>query len=165
MMFEQITGLMVGALDSLFFPLAVFQPVISLLIFSVIITVLIIVLNRFSVNRTLVKEIKDKMQQIRENLTQAQKQGNKEDTNKYLSELMKTNGEYMRQSIKTMIVSMVVILLFLPWLNYKYASTAVATLPFSIPVIGSSLTWIFWYALVSFTVGWVIKKLLGIDYA
>ena len=164
-MFEQITGLVVKTLDTVFAPIAIFQPIISLLIFSTMITIIIIFLNRLTVNRKLVRELKDKMEEIRENLTRAQKEGNREDVNKFLNELMKINGQYMKYTMRTLIVSMAVIMLFLPWLNFKYGGTAVAILPFSVPILGSSLTWIFWYALVSLTVGWIIKKLLGIEYA
>jgi uncharacterized membrane protein (DUF106 family) len=53
--------------------------------------------------------------------------------------------------------------LFLPWLNYTYEAKVVASLPFDVPFIGHELSWILWYVLVSFTIGWVIRKLFGFD--
>jgi uncharacterized membrane protein (DUF106 family) len=40
---------------------------------------------------------------------------------------------------------------------------AVAELPFNVPMVGSSVDWIFWYILVSFTIGWVVRKVFGFD--
>jgi uncharacterized membrane protein (DUF106 family) len=164
-MFEQITGMMIAAFDVVFSPLSVFSPHVSLLIVSVMLTTIVLLINRFSVNKKLMEEIKHKMEEIRESLTQAQKAGNTEQVNKFLSEMMTTNSQYMRQMLKAMVASIFVLSLFLPWLNYKYSGTVIVKLPFTLPVLGSSLNWIWWYIIVSFAMGWVIKKLLGMDYA
>lgn len=160
-MLEEITGFIVGAFDFVFSPLTVFLPHISLLIIAAFVTLLIVFLNRISVNRKMLKEIKARMQEIRESLTQAQKEGNSEQINKFLAELMKINKDYMKQSLKTMVVSIVVIAIFLPWLRYKYGGMTIAALPFSLPIIGSSLSWIYWYMLVALTIGWVVNRLIG----
>jgi len=33
-----------------------------------------------------------------------------------------------------------------------------------VPFIGTTLDWLLWYILVSLAIGWVIRKLLVIDY-
>lgn len=162
-MFEQITGMLVKSVGTVFAPLAVFNPAISLFIIASFITVLVIVLNRFATNKKAMKEIKERMQDIREQLTAAQKIGDKENIDKFLSEMMSINNEYMKHMYKGLFVSLIVIGIFLPWLKHAYSATAVASLPFSVPLIGSELSWILWYILVSFTMGWVIRKLLGFD--
>jgi uncharacterized membrane protein (DUF106 family) len=121
------------------------------------------VLNRLLTNTKAVKELKDKMQEIREQLTAAQKIGDKENTNKFLNEMMNMNNEFMKHSYKSMLVSLVVIAIFLPWMTSKYGGMTVAALPFDVPFIGSSLNWVLWYVLVSFTIGWVVRKLFGLD--
>jgi uncharacterized membrane protein (DUF106 family) len=164
-MLEQL----INAFDAIFLPLMVLKPHISLIIISAFVTVLVLLINKAFVNTKLIKEIKQKMENIREQLTRAQKEGNTEEANKFLSEMMKTNSEMMRHSFKGMIISLVVLSLFLPWIKHTYEVTykgvAVAKLPFTLPYIGSSLDWILWYILVSLTIGWVIRKLLGVDYA
>jgi len=163
-MFEEITGALIGTFNIVMSPLAVFSPHVSLLIVSLILTSIVLLINKFSINKKLVAELKQKMAEIRENLTQAQKAGNTEEANKFLSEMMKMNNQYMRQTFKAMIISIVILALFLPWLNYKYGGIAIVNLPFEVPVVGTTLSWILWYTLVSFSMGWVIKKLLGIEY-
>jgi len=164
MVFEQL----IAVFDSVFFPLFSLQPHISLLIISSFLTVLMLVINRFTVNKNLVKEIKNKMEETRELLTAAQKENRSEDANKYLNEMMQANSQYMKLTFKTLIISIVIISLFLPWLKHTYEVTykgvPVAKIPFSLPFIGTSFNWLVWYIFVSLTVGWVIRKLLEIDY-
>jgi uncharacterized membrane protein (DUF106 family) len=160
-MFEQL----LTVFDFIFSPFFVFSPVVSLVLVATTLTVIVMAANMLAVNRKAVKEIKDRMEQIRENLTKAQKEGNKEETNKFLSEMMSINSEYMRQTFRAMIISIVIISIFLPWLKYKYDGKFTASLPFNAPIVGSSIGWLLWYFIVSFTVGWIIKKVLGIDYA
>ena len=155
-MFEQL----IVIFDIIFGPLSVFKPHISLLIVSSILTVIVLLLGKLAVNKNLLKEIKTKMEEIKENLAKAQKENNTEQINNFLAEMMKLNGQFMKQNFKSMIISLVVISLFLPWLGAKYGGASVAALPVNIPFIGSSLSWMYWYILVSLAVGWVIRKLI-----
>ncbi len=159
MVFEQI----IGALDLILSPVTILPPYLSLFIVSVFLTILILVLGRVFTNRKLIKEVKDRMEQIRENLTQAQKEGKTDVANEHLKELMKVNNTYMKQTFKLLIISLVIISLFWPWMKFRYEGLTVAALPFSLPVIGTQLGWIGWYILVSFTIGWVLRKVLGDD--
>jgi len=159
MVLEQITGV----IDFVLSPLTIFESHISIVIISLTLTLIIIGLNRIFINKSLVKDIKNKMESIRENLAQAQKTGSKEETQKFLSDLMKTNNEYMKHTFKTLIISIVIISIFLPWLSGKYEGAIVAFLPFALPVIGTGLTWLYWYILVSITIGWVIRKVFGVE--
>lgn len=162
-MFEEITGMLVSGVGFVFAPLAAFNPAVSLFIVSSLITILVIALNRLTTNRKAVKEIKEKMQGIREQMTAAQKLGDKESVNKSLSEMMAVNNEYMKQMYKGLFVSLIVITIFLPWMKFAYGTAAVASLPFEAPFIGSKMDWILWYILVSFTIGWVLRKMLGFE--
>lgn len=160
---------LIAIVNTLFAPLLMLKPHLSLLIISAFLTALVLLINRFTVNREVVRGIKQRMEEIRENLTKAQKEGSQEEANKFLAEMMKTNNEYMKHTFKALIVSIVVLALFLPWLRYTYDVTykgvPVAKLPASVPFIGSNLSWFYWYVLVSFAVGWLIRKGMGVDYA
>jgi len=158
-MFEEITGMVVNAFDFVFWPLSILQPHISLLIVSILLSVVVVIINKFSMDKKVVKGMKDKMSGIRENLTRAQKEGKTEEANKYLASMMEANNEYMKYSFKTMIISIVVLSLFLPWMSHKY-SALVTALPFSLPFIGSQIGWVGWYILASFAIGWVIRKVV-----
>lgn len=137
------------------------EPIITISIFSAFLTLAIILINRFAVNRKLMQDIKSRMVEIREKLSKAQKDGDKENVNKFLNEYMKTNSQYMKQTFKALLISMVVIILFLPALNMKYKEMEVATLPFSLPIIKNKAGWLFWYILVSLALSVVVKKIIG----
>ena len=154
-----------NALAIVFSPLHIFPPIISVMLLSTFLTVLIIILTKVFVNTKVLREIKDEMEKIREQLTLAQKEGNKENADEHLKKMMEVNTKYMQHSLKATIVSIIVLALFLPYLQFKYTGLVVAKLPFGVPFIGNSLSWLYWYVLVSFMVGWVIRKLVGMDYA
>ncbi len=139
-----------------------FKPHILLLIVSSAITIFLFFLNRLLVKKDVLKEIKARMIEIRENLAKAQAAGNNEEMSKYLNELLKVNSEYMRQNLKVLIASMIVILAALPFLNTTFSTMAIS-IPFEVPLIGSKINWSIWYILVSFAVGWAIKRLLEAD--
>lgn len=137
----------------------IFKPHILLLIISSAITLFLFFLNRLLVKKDVLKEIKTRMIEIRENLAKAQASGNNEEINKYLNELLKVNSEYMRQNLKILVVSMLVLIAVLPFISNAFSGMTVS-IPFEIPFIGSKLNWSIWYILVSFSVGWAIKRLL-----
>jgi len=164
-MFENILAPLNTGFSVLFSPLNIFPPIISLLILSSFLTILIIVITKFFVNTKVLREIKDEMEKIREQLTAAQKSNDTESANQFLSKMMETNSKYMKHSFKALIISIIVLSLFLPYLKYKYEGTVIAQLPLNVPFIGNTLSWLGWYILVSFMIGWVTRKVLGMDYA
>jgi uncharacterized membrane protein (DUF106 family) len=154
-----------SALSFVFYPLSLVKPVVALLVISAFITILINLINRFLVNQTLVKQLKKRMEEIREDISKAQKSGDNERANRFVNEMLEINNQYMKQMFKALTVSIVVILLFLPWVQFKYGSVAVARLPMAMPYIGNEVNWFLWYAIVSLAIGWTMRKLLGLEYA
>ena len=155
---------MAAALNFIFSPLNMFAPFISLMIISIFLTLIVMAINKFAVNKKVVKEVKERIEQLRENLTQAQKSGDTENASKFMQEMMKANNEIMKHSFKALIISMVLLFLFLPWIQTRYEGFAVANLPLDVPFIGNKATWIVWYFLISLSVGWVLRKLFEVDY-
>lgn len=171
MVFEQITGMIISALDVAFAPIIAINPVLSLFIVSTVISLLILGINMLLINKNTVKKIKDSMSELREAMTKAQKLGNTEEATKLMNELMKLNSQYFKKTYKSLVVSLVIVFLFLPWVGFRYAELELGV-PFvgysvrsiTIPVLGSEIqAWMVWYILVSFTIGWVLRKLLAID--
>jgi uncharacterized membrane protein (DUF106 family) len=145
-------------LDKIFLPLTAFPPLISLIIFAALLTLLTTFLCRIFTRKNVQAELTRKIEEIRNMLAQAQKEGNKEKTESLLQELMKINNEYLKHSFKLLIISIAVISFFLPWFNFKYQGLAVANLPFALPFFGSKLNWIYWYAFASLIASWLLKK-------
>lgn len=154
-----------SALDLAFYPLTLVKPIIAVLFISALITILITVINRLLVNQTLIKSLKKRMEEIRDDLSKAQKSGESEKANKFLNEMLEINNQYMKQMFKALTVSIIVVILFLPWVQFKYSGITVAKLPMAMPYIGNEMGWFWWYLIVSLSIGWSTRKLLGFDYA
>ncbi|RLI98046.1 MAG: hypothetical protein DRP00_02870 [Candidatus Aenigmatarchaeota archaeon] len=155
-----IVEALISFFDFIFSPFLMLKPHLSLFLVSSLITFLIILINKFCIDKKKVEELKKKMEELRIKVANAQKLGNLEEANKFLNELLKTNTEHLRQSLKALLLTLVLISLVFPWIKYRYGGMSI-NLPFNLPLIGSSFSWFIWYALVSFTVGWILRKLLG----
>jgi uncharacterized membrane protein (DUF106 family) len=143
-------------------PLAVLPPYLSITIVSLMITCLILGVNKFFFRKNVLKDLKDKMEVVRENLMNAQKTGNKSEIDKFLNEMMKINRQFFKHTIKTLVISLIIVSLIIPWLQLKYEKVAyVVILPFNLPFIGSTLNWLYWYFFISLVVGWVLNRLLS----
>jgi uncharacterized membrane protein (DUF106 family) len=166
-MVEELTGFLepVGRfVDPVFAPLTIFPPYIAILILSIILTAAIMGISRLFVNRNLMIQLKEQMENVKEKLNVAQKSGNKEEQTTQLNELMKINSQYMSHSMRIMMVSIVVAILFFPWLGFRYAGISAVELPFAIPIVGwETLDWLGWYIISAFTVGIVMRKIMGSD--
>lgn len=147
--------------NPLFAPLLAFEPHVSLFIFAVILTTIIYGVNKLMINKKVSKEIKDRLATVKENLTKAQKDGKKDEINKFLSEYMAINNQYLKQTFKVMIVTFLVVIVLFPWASTKFSGVTVAQLPFVLPIIGANMGWIAWYILVSITGSWLLRKFIG----
>jgi uncharacterized membrane protein (DUF106 family) len=150
-------------LNPIFWPFTILPPVLAIFFFALFVTLLIILINRTFINKNAVNELKEKMNSLREQLIEMQKQGNLEKAKEILDEITKNNLAYMKHTLKALLISVVAIILILPWVQYTYKDLPVAKIPLSLPYIGSSLNWFIWYFIASLTIGWVIKKLMGWD--
>ena len=152
-------------LDPLYAPITTaLNPVLAILIFSVLVSTVISICYKFLVDPIKAREIKAKVKSVQERLTEAQKKNDSETMNKLMSEAMRNNSEQMRLMTKPMLVSMLMVIVLLPSLNTTYAGLAVS-LPISIPFIGSVLPfgWIGWYFLSSIPFVILTRKLLKVE--
>ena len=157
------TSYIVKGMDLILFPLLSINPALTIFIVAFLTTVFIIGVGRMLMDSKKVEEVKTRSKEIREKILNAQKLGNKAEMEKMVDELFKLNREFMKETVKTLGLSIVVAVLFLPWLSAHYSGMSVANLPISIPFVGNKLNWIYWYALVSFISGFVLTKLIGVS--
>ena len=147
--------------DAVFAPILSFPNYLAILFISLMLSLVLVSLNKVLIKKNIREELKSKMEEVKANLAKAQKEGNKENANKFLDDMMKLHNETMKHTLKATMVSMVVVLAILPWVANRYEGLAVAAVPFEIPLLGSSLTWIYWYILVSITVSWISNRFFG----
>ncbi|MBI2546853.1 MAG: DUF106 domain-containing protein [Candidatus Aenigmarchaeota archaeon] len=149
-------------IDPVFSPLLIFKPHIAIFLFSLILTALIYGLNKLLVNKNVMKEIKEKLAAVKENMNKAQKEGKQDDVNRFLKEYMTINNQHLGQTFKVMIVSFLVLIVLFPWASRQFGSLAgIASLPFYLPFLGNNISWVLWYILVSVTGSWLLRKFIG----
>ena len=106
--------------------------------------------------------MRKRMEEIRENVVKLQKEGKYEELSECFKEMMQVNKTYLKHTSKTLIFSLLIFILFFPWIKYRFEGYAtIAKLPFSLPFIGAQLDWLKWYILSSFVVALILKKMLG----
>jgi uncharacterized membrane protein (DUF106 family) len=137
-------------------------PIIAIFLIGAGISIFMSLVNKKFLGTGAAKEVKDKMGEIRAKMMEAQKSGNMEVVNKHLKELMKVNSDYMKFMIKPMMISIVVVILILPFIRSQYTGMIVATVPDSIPYVGGyELSWFWWYFICTFIVSLIVRKLVG----
>ena len=140
-----------------------FPPIIFISIYSFLLLIIINVFYRVLVNQSKAKQTKDLIADLSKKMKENQKSGNTEESKKAMSQLMQEQGSLMRMSMKPMLVSLVIVIIFLPEMSNIYGSVSVANLPFTLPYVGASLGWLGWYIIFSIPAAIVIRKLLKIS--
>ena len=139
------------------------NPAVNILIIGAIISITMSLVNRKFLGSGKAKEVKKKMQDERSKMLEAQKCGDTKRMNECLANLMKINSQYMSFMIKPMIISFGIFLIIAPWLRGTYQGMTVATIPQSIPFAGGiALSWFWWYAICTFVISLIARKLLEI---
>jgi len=138
-------------------------PIIAILLIGAGISIFMSLINKKFLGTGAAKEVKDEMNGIRAKMLEAQKSGNTKTVNECLKELMKINSNYMKFMIKPMIISIILVMLVLPFVRSAYTGLTVATVPDSIPYVGGyELSWFWWYFICTFVVSTIVRKLVGV---
>jgi uncharacterized membrane protein (DUF106 family) len=137
-------------------------PFEELLIYSTILSFFIAVVYRLLTKPEKMREIKKEMAFYREKANSAQKSGNKDEANKYSSEMLKMSQKQLKSTMKPMLASMVIFFIALGWFNTVFETLSV-TLPVAIPFIGTSLNWFWWYIIITIPATLIFRKLLGVE--
>jgi uncharacterized membrane protein (DUF106 family) len=139
------------------------SPILMVFLVGAAISIVMSLINWKVLGTEKAREVKKRMQDVRSQMLESQKSGDTKRTNEYLAEIMKINSEYMRLTLKPMIVSLVLLILIVPVIRTSYTGKVVATVPTVLPSIGGmKLDWFWWYFVSTFVVSLIAKKILGI---
>ncbi len=152
-------------LNTIFSPILGLNPIASIPIICGVITGLLTLLNKKLMGKTDAKEVKENMQKIRADMLEAQKSGDKEKADEQMKKMMEMNSQYLQSMIKplsvSLVISMLLLILFFPWLKATYNGMTVMTMPEFLPMIGGKgMTWIIWYIICSLVISIALKKIL-----
>ncbi len=107
-------------LEFLFNPLLSLQSALAVLIFSAVILVIINVFYKILINQRAAKAIKDRQKELSKKMQDERKAGHTDKMNALMKESLQENSKLMRMTLKPMIVSFIVVIIFLPWLQSVY---------------------------------------------
>ncbi len=103
-----------------------FPPALSVVLFSLMISIIINIFYKILVNQNHAKQIKARVKEVQSQSKEARKSGDMKRSSELMSEAMKENSKMMRLTMKPMIVSMVIVIIFLPLIAELYNDVPVA---------------------------------------
>ncbi len=150
-------------LSSIFSPILALPRFFGEVIFTAIITLgLVILFKRFADHKALAA-IKTEMKTTKDKIKELQKT-NPDEANKLLNESMKLANKQMSLSMKPLMISMLFVILLLPWMATPNVFGSVSVnLPFNLPFAGSALDWFWWYFILSIPLNTAFRKFLGVE--
>ncbi len=102
-----------------------FGAPLTIFLLAVVIMAVINIFYKFLVKQREAKALKERVNQIKDDMKKYQKEGNKEKSSEMLSEMLKVQNKLMRMTLKPMIISLVIFALFLPFINGMFGDVTV----------------------------------------
>ncbi len=109
--------------NTLFQPLLVMGPYVSLGFFSVVLAGLFSVIYWWLLDIERADEIKDKLNDYQDKMKEARENDEHDKASDHLKKTLQLNQKFMMLNMKPMIATMVFVGLFFPWLGATYAPT------------------------------------------
>src|SRR3989344_6394446 len=106
-------------LDPVFNPLLQFPPLVGVLIISLIISVMITVIYKFTTNQSLMRDLKNEMKELQKETKELRSEPEK--AMQVQKKAMETNMKYMMHSMKSTIFTILPIIIIFGWLNANLA--------------------------------------------
>jgi uncharacterized membrane protein (DUF106 family) len=133
----------------------------ELLIAALVILVITLIKKKF-VNQEALKKIKEEMKNLQKKVKEIEKT-NPDQAKSLSAEMMKLANKQMSMNYKSLIPTMLFVIIFLPWVALVYSGSHVAMLPFTLPYFGNDFGWLMWYFIASLPLTLIFNKLLDVE--
>ena len=157
-------------LDELFSPILAFGPAVSLTFIAFMVSLIMVISYKVLVNRELLLRTKERMKRLKEMTMEAQKSKDLTKIESITREMMELNKLYLKEVIKPLLVSLLVFIIFFPWMSKRFSGMVVLRLPlikttgnFKDIIVGNGLGWVSWYLIVSLIIGWILRRSFGVE--
>ena len=134
----------------------------ELFLITIVLSFIMSVMSRLLTDQNKIRKIKEDMKFYREKAGKAQKSGDLKKANEYTSQMMKASQGQFKENMKPMLLSFVIFIAALGWFRVEYASLEVLS-PISIPFIGASLNWFWWYLIIILPSSMIFRKVLDVQ--
>jgi uncharacterized membrane protein (DUF106 family) len=151
-----ITAAMVRSMDFLFGGIFILPPILSILFFSILMSIITLILSKILINKDTVKEIKAKMNELKNEIKKAKKENNTKVVLNNLKEMINLQNMYLKENMKVFVISLVIGLIFIIYMSTKYANVSL-----NLPFLGININWIYWYIITSLIISIIIRKIVG----
>ncbi|MBU5575296.1 MAG: EMC3/TMCO1 family protein [Candidatus Aenigmatarchaeota archaeon] len=142
----------------IFSPILELPPIIAETIIVALIIFIITLLSKYLVNQEKVKQIKAEIKSLQEKIKELQKT-NPSEANKHFYNIIMLNNKLMRLNLKSMVVSLLIFILFFPWLSSVFLENVVIIIPY----LNIKFGWLMWYLITSLTFSFLFRKILNVE--
>ena len=155
------------ALNLIFAPILSLNPVLSLFVFACIVSLIAVLPYRFLSDQTKINELKNQQKEKQTKIKEIQKTNPTEAT-KMTNELLIISRSMFKLTIKPLLVVLVLLYVFFPWLGEVFKTLVIPTplglIPASTPFLfGITIPgWILWYIIISIPLNQLFRKILGL---
>jgi len=142
----------------------------ELMIFSAFLSVVMVMVSRFVSDQKKIKKLRKDIKLYREKADKALKSGNREESQRFISEMNKASIKQLEYSSKSMFLSLIIFVIALRLFSPAYSDLLVS-LPFPMPYIGWGFpfihltleyNWFWWYTLVFLTTSVTMRKFFDV---
>lgn len=137
------------------------QAFIEVLLWSLGLSLVMVLLSKFLTNQKDLKKIKNEMQFFKEKMEKAKKAGDMKKAQEHMNDMLKSSNKQMGMTMKPLFVSMIIFFAAFQWLGSQY-STMVITLPVALPFLGAELNWFWWYVIITLPANIFLRKMLDV---
>lgn len=140
------------------------SPLVSILIFSLIITFLLSLFYKVLIDQKKFKELKERQKELQKKMKQTKEAEKLAELQK---ELIQTSLESMRLTIKPMLIILLPLLLIFAGLKWLYVDATnvgnIISWPWNLPLVGNGAGWLFCYIVFGFIFSLITRKILKIN--
>lgn len=139
------------------------QPLLAIIIFSLIITFALTYVYKILINQQKMKEIKERTKELQAKMKE------EKDNSKLMilqKEMLQLSGEQMRLSLKPMIVTFLPLILVFAYLRGVYAAAGTGHIinwGVNLPLFTTGAGWFLCYIFLSIVFGIIARKLMGVQ--
>jgi len=152
-----ITSYIAKTADIVLAPLLSLSPLVSITVLSFAFSLIVLLYQRKIFSNKNVKEVKRKLDEIREKIIKVQNK-NQDEMDKMLNEILRLNAKIMKENLKVTLLSLILGIVLISWISFHYSGYYIKV-PF--PYF-NNMSLVYFYVIFSIIIGVIIGKFLEV---
>ena len=135
-------------------------PLISIIVFTFLITLILTLIYKFTTNQQRIKELRDEQKKLQEQIKQEKDKDKLIDIQK---EMLQKSSEMMKYTFKSMIITFIPVIIMFAYLKSLYANTGhIINWGTNIPIFTTGLGWFWLYLIFGIIFNITLRKMLKV---